>query len=173
MATAVITKTTLISAPHQNVFDYINNRSYVTDPRNTNSTEQLRVFVYDRDPFQKAINFNGLPYIIVGFPTMGQSKWSQDGKVKEIEWTQEITCRAARDGSANNQISQGRTDMLSMADDLHSLFNNNDRKKEFQDLNMFFMTLNQISDNSVTIQMKELMEWSFELTYHTRITVSD
>jgi len=173
MTTAIITKTKLISNAHGNTLSFIDNRTYVTDPRNPDSTETLRVFVYDRDPFHKAINFSDFPYIILEFPTLEQTRISCNGKVKHLMWEQSITVRAATDGSSNVGNSQGKSDVLDIGDDLFALFNTEARKQSFRDLRMYSMTLTKLSSDSGTIKQKEVYEDQYNLSYEERIQVSD
>jgi len=119
MATAVVTKDTLESNPHENILSVLDTRSNIADPRNPTSTENLRQFVYDSDPFNKAINFSDFPYIICKFPTMTYSNVSSDGKRKYIKWSQQITVRTSRTGSANTRSDIGRKDMMAIGDDLN------------------------------------------------------
>ena len=171
--TNVITKTTLESNPHNNIISYLNNRNYITDPKSPNSTTPDRTFVYDEDPFMKALNFGDLPYILCEFPTIQYSNLSTDGKIKTIAWLHQIIIRSARDGGSNARQSVGRSDLLSIGDDLQSLFNSEARKAEFRALRMYNLDLRKVNVDTLAIQQKPLLEWAYELKYDERIKVSD
>ena len=171
--TEVITKTTLESNTHENILSVLDTRSNITDPRNPNSIENLRQFVYDSDPFAKAINFKDFPYIICKFPTLLYSNVSTNGKVKTIKWSQSITVRQVRDGSANTRTDIGRTDMMSMGDDLNTTFNNATIKQQLSDLRMHKMNLIKLNVDEFDLQQQSVYEWTYELTYEERIQVSD
>lgn len=170
--TSVLTKSKLESTPHNNIFAFINNRSYVKDPKSPNSTTEDRTFVYEVDPFAKSINFKGMPYIILFMPTIEYSKVSTNGKVKEIKWIHIITVRALKDGNSNANVGVGREDMLSIGDDLNALFNTETRKQELRDINIFKTELIKTSFDSIAIQEQDLYEAQYELTYMERFTVS-
>lgn len=171
--TAVLTKNKLESIPNNNIFSVINNRSNIPDPRNTSDTIGIRQFVLDSDPFGKAINFSDFPYIIVEFPILEYSAVSTDGKVKTLNWTQTITIRAARDGSANTRQGVGRQDMLDIGDNLQSTFNNETIKQQLRELRLFMMNLTKLSVDTLFIDNQSVYEAVYQLTYMERIQVSD
>lgn len=172
MATNRVTRSKLESYTYENVFSYVNNRTYIKDPRNPNSTVNTRQFVYSSDPFTKAINFSDFPYIILEFPVLEYSRVSVDGKQKNISWTQKITVRASRTGSANTRNDAGREDMLDIGDDLNEMFNNETVKQSFRDLNMYEMSLKKINNDTYPLKDYEIYESEYELTFMTRMKVS-
>jgi len=172
MATNRVTRSKIESYTYENVFSYVNNRTYVKDPRNPNSTINTRQFVYSSDPFTKAISFSDFPYIILEFPTLEYSKVTCDGKQKNITWTQKLTVRASRTGAANTRSDEGREDMLDMGDDLNEMFNNETVKQLFRDLNMYEMNLKKVNNDTYAIKNYEVYEAEYELTFMTRMKVS-
>ena len=169
----IVTKLNIESAPHNNVIDYLNNPSLVRDPRSPNATTRTRTFVYDSDPLMKSINFGFLPYIIVRGPSIIYSNISTDGKFKVIRWSHSITVRTARDGSANTRQDVGRKDMQDICNDLQQLFNEEVNKQSLRQLNMYaFNFAKETGDDTLIIQQKQLLECNYELSYNTRIRVS-
>jgi len=172
MTTNRVIRSKLESYTYENIFYYVNDRTYVKDPRNPDSTIKTRQFVYSSDPFSKAINFSDFPYIILGFPTIEYSKVTVDGKQKNVSWTQKITVRAARTGSANSRSDAGREDMLDIGDDLNELFNNETVKQLFRNLNLYEMNLKKVNNDTYAIKDNEVYESEYELTFMTRMKVS-
>ena len=172
MSTAFIVKENIESTAHNNIFAYIDNRNYVKDPRSVAGVSS-RIFVYDTDPFHKAINFSDMPYIVVELPAIEQSLSSASGTKKRVEWTQRITVRAVKTGSANTRTDVGRDDMFAIGDSLFSLFNNMTRKKELQALNILDIDIKKTNFDSFTIQQKEVYEAEYEIIAWSRVEVSD
>jgi hypothetical protein len=172
MATNRITKDKLISYAHENIYSYVDNRSYVKDPRSPSGVRS-RKFVYDSDPITKLSDFELYPIVIVEMPVIEYESVNVDGKHKIIEWRQQIIVRTAKDGSSNSKFGVGRTDMGDICDDLHELFNNETRKAELRLLNMYKLNLRQISSESIILNDKRYHESEFELTFMTRMAVSD
>jgi arginyl-tRNA synthetase len=101
-----------------------------------------------------------------------QSNTSVDGKSKNVTWRQKITVRAARDGSVNTRTNVGRTDMMSINDDLFKTFNSETVKVILRTYNQFQVELTKVNTSSVSYNEKEVYEAEFELKYYTRIEVS-
>lgn len=171
--TAILTNSTIESVPHNNIISLLDNRNYVTDPRNPNSTLNLRQFIYETDPFGKAINFGDFPYIVCEFPIIEYSNISTDGKVKTILWTHSIIVRAVRDGSSNTRTDIGRSDMLSIANSLQNFFNTESNKQIMRNYNIHFPSLTKLNVDNIALQEQEVYEWTYSLTYKERFTVSD
>jgi hypothetical protein len=171
---AAIIKSTIASASQDNLISYIDNRTYIKDPRNPNLTTKTRTMVYEFDPMAKMNNFGDFPYIVCEFPTIDYSHTSTDGKVKNIGWKHKITIRTLRDGAGNTRTDVGRADMMAMTDDLHELFNTETNKQGFRDLNMFQMQLTTIGSDAYVVSNDDRMcyETTYEVTYYTRLEVS-
>ena len=170
--TAVITKSNIESGAHNNIFAYVDNRTYIKDPRYSTLTTTQRKFVYDFDPIIKDVNFGDFPYIIVKLPLpeYTNTRNSTNGKVKNVGWTQEIVVRTLRYGSGSTFLN---SDMLEICDDLQEMFNNETVKAELRLLNIYKLSLRKLDFDDVVIQDKSMLESSYELTYETRLTVSD
>lgn len=172
---AKITKTTIESDAHKNIYDIINTRAYVADPRGGAE----RKFVYYSDPLHKHTSFSDFPYVVVGNPVVEYSKVSCNGKVKTIGFTHKLFVRTAKDGSFNavtgsSEASTGMQDMWGVCDDLHELFNTEARKAALRALNVFTTDLSKDNfSDDLFIMEKNVFESEFTLTYELRLKVSD
>lgn len=172
MTATEITKNNIDSAPYNNIFDVINTRSNVNDPRDVEN-KKTRKFVYDSDPFENAIDFSYLPYIIL-FPQTHEYEnnvSSVNGQCKRVGWSHRIIVRTVREGSGNSGTDIGRTDIQSISDDLISTFNDDTIRGNLNRANMQFMNLNKIDSDSTTIEDRDVYEVIFELSYETRLKV--
>jgi len=174
---ASVSKTTLESGAHKNVYDKVNDRSLVVDPRYSGTSSVMRRFVYYADPLHKHTDFSDFPYIVVLSPTLSYTHTSVDGKHKNVGWKQQIIVRSVQDGSSNTEnpnVPQGISDMWGICDDLHSLFNGETNKAAFRALEMYEMNLEKVDfSDDVDIMEKSVYETTYELTYYTRMAVSD
>lgn len=167
-----VTRTTIDSSAHENIFSVIDTRSYVKDPKHPNSNEKNRVFVYDADPLAKGINFGDFPYIVVEFPTIEMSKVSVDGKHKDVFWSHRITVRTIRDGSSNVGNSIGKSDMQSISDDLFETFNSEAVKIVLRGYNMHKMVLEKNRVETMAVDQRLIYEAQYTLSYTERLAVS-
>jgi hypothetical protein len=149
-ATTTITRTTLMSSAHSNVYDTVNDRNNVADPYNPNNL--FRTFVYKNDPWSKG-KYDGYPYIIVRFPriTKPEEDVSGDANSKKVIWEFRITVRTAIKGGANNPdgSNKGVTDMNSILDDLHETFDSKTIKDVFRALKMYKLNLEEIDNDDI------------------------
>ena len=160
-----LTRAKLESYSYTNIFDEMNKRSNIKDPRDPANTKS-RMFIYDFDPFHKQINFGDFPYIILELPTIEYLKRSVDGKKKGILFKHRITVRTAREGASQvGSIDQGRTDMFNITDDMQEMFNAMTVRQTLINLGMSNMNLTKISTDTLTIDQKYVYESVFELSY--------
>lgn len=173
---SVITYSNIESQAYSNIYEIVDNRGYIVDPRQknwTNSTTQKRKFVYDSDPFNKAVNFSDMPYIIVELPVVTGSVYSVGGKYEIVSWSHRIIVRCARDGASNTTIDVGRTDILDICDDLQQTFNSTARREEMAGWNMRKIVLEKVSVDTYAIDgSKDVYEAIFDLKYESRMAVS-
>ena len=172
MGTATIVSTNLESQAQANILAYVDNRVYVKDPRSPNSTQINRVFVYETDPFEKAINFSDFPYIVLNLPLIESSIPSSSGKHRKVNWSHRVVVRAVRDGSANTRSDVGKSDIMAIGDDLNALFHNMAVKKELQALNIFDIELKKVNMDNFLVHQKPVYEAEYELTYWSRLATS-
>ena len=172
---AKISKTTIESNAHKNIYDVVNNRDYVADPRKG----AHRKFVYFSDPLHKSSSFKDFPYVVVAYPLIEYSKVSCNGKVKTIGFTHKLFVRTVKDGSNNaitgsSEASQGMQDMWAIGDELNELFNTETYKAALRKLNIFMVNLNKDGFNDdLFMQEKNLFESEYTLKYELRLEVSD
>lgn len=155
------------SYAHNNIISFVNNRSYISDPRDVTNSG-TRKFVYEADPFEKDVNYEDMPYIICYMPTIEYSKTSIDGKTKTITWKHVLVVRSSKSGESTFLTKSNRNDMLNICDDIHSLFNTESRKQDFRNLNMFNLSLVKTRVDNAT----DMYEAEFELTYDLRLEVT-
>jgi len=171
MVLARITKSTIESVAYNNIFETINTRSYVADPRDPGGTDN-REFVYDSDPFHKAINFSDFPYIILNLPeTVEPSQESVNSDTQRKSWKQTIIVRTVKDGSSGTRANQGRTDLLNIGDDLHETFENSTVEYDLGSTGIFHLKLVKVGFDTDVIDQQTVYESEYELTYSMRLIV--
>lgn len=163
--------TKLISEAYDNIFNVLDTRTYISDPRSPSNIKN-RTFIHNSDPEELALDFNDFPYIYAEFPTLTKTNYTNDGKVAEVSWTQRFIVRCARDGSSNSARNIGKLDFLSMCDDLHQTFDSLTVRQTLSDQNIRKVRINQVTSTTNSINNITVYESEFELTYTTRITVS-
>ena len=154
------------SSVWQLVFDIVNDRTLVTDPRNSNGT---RTFVYDSDPLQKSFEFSGLPYIVLEIPTVEYGAQSPDANYAIFKWKLKLIVRTAKDGSAGTRIDTGRADMFTITDSLHKTFQNLTVKNTWRNNKLYSVTLNSLGTDTIVIDQRIMYEVSFEVNGSSRI----
>lgn len=171
MALARITKSTIESVAYNNIYETVNTRTYVADPRDPGNTGN-REFVYDSDPFLKSISFSGMPYIILELPdSVEPSQESLSSSKQRVEWKQRIIVRTVKDGSSGTRANQGRTDILNIGDDLNETFNNDTVEYDLGSTGMFHLKLVKVGFTTDVIDQQTVYESEYELTYSMRLAV--
>lgn len=173
MATAVLTLTNLYSQSQDNLISLIDNRTYVKDPRNPRGINN-RKLVYEFDPFMKLNNFGEFPYIVVEFPELSYPSKTLSGKKKKSMYKHTVTIRALRDGAGNARADVGRADMMSMVNDLETLFNDETTKAIFRALNMY--NVNFTIDGTSSVELhdgRSVYETSATIEYDTFLVTSN
>lgn len=163
------TRSTIFSAPYSAVYDIINTRSNIADPRDVTG---VRKFVYTSEPFGKAIDVGDVPYIIVKFPTIDQTTASINGKHKWITYSQSIIVRTVKDGSGASRPDAGVNDMEAITDDLFETFNKYSTKTTFKSYLLTNVEIKLINNDSANINQQDIFENEFELTYGMRFNTS-
>lgn len=162
--------TNLESAAWGNIYDILNNRSIISDPRNRSSD---KAFVYDSDPvLHKSGGFSGFPYIILSLPTLEYSRISEDGRFKQCAWKHRIVIRTAKDGSANSRVDVGRTDMFQICDALQQAMNSLSVKNTLSISGINNLKLTKVNNGIVILDQKMLYESEYDLEYNQRIQVA-
>lgn len=172
-----ITSSTLESNAWKNIYDIVDNRNNIADPRSSSAAHKN--FVFDSDPLHKASSFEGLPYIVLELPVIstnmivGSKGQSADGKHKFLKWVQRITVRTAKDGVSGNNEDIGRKDMFSITDDLNETFNKLTVRNYLSSVNVQNINLIKDDTDTLTLDQKEVYEATYMLEYETRIKISD
>ena len=169
--TTDVTYSNLESGPYNLFYDILNNRTNLPDPRGSTATS--RQFILDADPvLHKSMAFSGPPYVVLEPPTLVWDKISVDGRFKFANWKQRIIVRTARDGSGNNRADVGRTDILTIGDNLQNLFNNLTIKQSIFYAGISKSMITKLSTDIVTIDQKQMFEAVYELEYENRFMVT-
>ncbi len=168
---STITRSTINSNAFANVLEIINTRTNIADPRDPDNVGS-RKFIYDSDPFNTAIDSDGMPYIFVDLPITTYETESANGKVKFLNWKHRIVVRTARRGASKSIIDVGRTDLLNISDDLEETFNKVSIRETLAVANMKMINIDQVSSDVIIVEEDELYEAEFELTYQTRMVTS-
>ena len=164
-----ITTATLYSEPNTLTYDILNTRSYITDPKDATGA---RTFVYDSEPFAKAVDFGKFPYIFLKLPVLDQEQNSADSKHHMLTYTQSIIVRTCRDGSGGSRTDSGKSNMKSICDDMFETFNKATVKQLYRTSQLFKPILKLLNSDSGLINQKAIYETEFEISFETRFKVS-
>lgn len=173
MVATQINYTNLLSQAWENVYDIVNNKTYVSDP--TTSSVEFRKWVYSRFPDVKSSDFKGYPFIVVHpadieFQDNGNSL---DNKSKLIEWTVDIDVYAS-DRAYNNrgQDGKGRDYVTAISDDLVQTFNSIAVRNILQANNIKFAKINSTGNDVDDLNNERVYVQSFTLSFRSKIQVS-
>jgi hypothetical protein len=167
---AAVTKTTLYSVPQDVVYEIVNDRSNIPDPRSPTSN---RPFVYKGvDPWESNFDFSQVPYIVCRMPRLNLSNRSANARTKKASWVQDIVIRTLKTGSGMNRSDAGYSDMGKIVNSLLMTFNSvqarsgmNTNKLAFADIDMTQEPIEILIDNQV------VLESIFTITYSVRMQV--
>ena len=171
--TDTITYDKLETYEFDNLFELLDNRSNIPDPRNNPKPYE---FVYDYDPLdsvKKNVDFNMFPHIFVGQAfEITESEKSVNGAIKKYIWKHNITVRSARYGAGNCKSStQGRTDLNNIGSSLHKFFNTPSIRKSFGDVKMANIRFVKTSGSIDSYNTIEYYESMYELEFSVRLKV--
>jgi hypothetical protein len=160
----------LFGTAFDNVYEIINNRDNIKDPRDPSGE---RKFVYDADPLTQNISFNLLPYIFIENSTNPDGlEQSANGSKRYETWEHEIVVRTARAGSGNQNPDTGRTDMNTIINELRKTFNVATNRSTLASYNMRNVRLSIIfTDTLTTVDNKDILQTTLRLTYSARLGV--
>jgi hypothetical protein len=166
-----VTYQTIASYAYDDIFDIIDTRSYIGDPRDSTNI-QKRKFVYTSDPFNTSLSFNLLPYIIVNPDTIDYSSVSANGKYKNVIWNMRVVVRAERDGASNSRTGIGYKDVLQIEDDLMETFNSETVKDILRGYGIYYLQLIKTNQDYPVIDGKECIEAEYVIECKCRMAVS-
>lgn len=168
--TNVITYNKLERYAYDNIYELINTRSNIPDPRNRPSSQTL-VYKYDPlDSVNAQINGMAFPHIVLS-PVQGlvASQESTRGSTKRYTWTQSIIVRSLRFGASGSNPETGMNDLNSLSDSITSYFNSAAGKNALSDLKIRNIKLTKVSSTPNMYDALEYYETEFQLTYNVRI----
>jgi len=168
---ANIDYTKLKSQADSNIRSILDTRTNIGDPRDPDN-DKNRKFIYDSDPFDRAVAFDNMPYLICTLPNVVSGLKSVGGKDGWIEWDHTITIRASRQGASNSLDDRGRLEFLAIIDDLLETFNDRTNIESLKAVRVDFPKLDEINNDSGIVNNVEVYESQFKLTYKTRMTIS-
>ena len=168
-----VTRQKILSDAYKNVDEILNNRSYISDPRESfNVGTTGRKWIVPDDDSPKDINSMPYPYIVHKFPTMKELRSSADGHVHNIEWEEHIIVKVKKDGSGNQGYDVGMNDFLNICDDIIETFNKDTVKQTFRDLNQGGMEIEQVSNDTEYETNLTIYVAEFVLSYDIRMVTS-
>lgn len=162
--TNTVTYDKIESHSYNNIFEVLNTRANVNDPRDPDKLGK-RQFVYDYEPFHLSVNFNDMPYIFLSLPTTEEVKMSHDGTRKAYNFRHRVIIRTARSGASNARTDIGRTDMQNIVDDIIQTFNNRTNRETLKGLGQDKLKLFKISTDTISYDQKYAYETVYELQY--------
>lgn len=172
MARTTVTSAGLYGVPSNNIFETIDTRTNVGDPRDP-ADQKSRKFIYNTEPKAKALDFSRYPFVVVEDAVIEPSEYQRaDHKTEMLRWKQTITVRSARRGSGGNRDDIGLTDMRAIVNDLLKTFKSGTIKAELRAYYMWDMQINIISVDSAIFDQKGVHETVLELSYYAHLTVN-
>jgi len=169
-STSITTRLNIESSPYESIFTLIDTRSNISDPRDPVGNG-ARKFVYDVDPLELGLGFEHMPYIVFELPQqIDFSNESVDGTTKFITWKHRIIVRQSRDGSSKYSHDTGRTDSLSIGNNLQSFFNSMSIRQQLRNLKIENIRFKKISFEMQVLEQEYVYTNVYELTYKNRLT---
>jgi hypothetical protein len=166
-----VTYTTLESSAYSTIFAILDNRSNISDPRNPSTTNK-REYIYDSDPFEKGLDFSGMPYIIFSLPVLEYEGQSIDGRHRTVMWSHKIIVRTVKNASSGSRIDIGRTDMFTICDALNKTFNSATVRDSLYSQGIKEVKLIKTSYDTTVIHQQTVYESEYELRYEKRMAIS-
>jgi hypothetical protein len=156
----------LYSSAYDIVFSVIDTRANIADPRDNTGA---RKFVYDAEPFVKALDFSNYPYIVVKMPLLTQDQASADNHYKFLGYTQTILVRTVKTGSGGSRSDAGHSDMQAIVDDLLETFNAVATRSSLHAQGIWNARIEVSSmDDTAVSSQQAIYETELELTYNFR-----
>lgn len=170
MASATVTKTTLHSQAWENLFNLINTRTVVADPREPKNIVS-RDFVYRTHPHpgnRKTI-LNFTPYVVVNSPRIRHTQRSVDGTLKDMNW--ESVVEVVSSGSSKWAAGKGRTDLDTVNDDLLGL-NNQTNQNTMRNFGLKFLKSELVDSSMISEHGEDLFVSEFEITFRNAVRMT-
>jgi hypothetical protein len=164
-----VTYSTVFSQSWQNVYDVVNNRTYVPDP----SGGTGRKFVYSREPDVKAISFAGFPYVVVNGSgaTFDKKSQSLDRKRTNVSFSAQIdivTC----DRGFGASDGQGFSQLNTICDNIAKTFNDATVRRSLQANSLSFANVDASEVVVEEFHNTLVYRRTLIVTFQTRMAVS-
>lgn len=158
----------LVSQAWQNVYDVVNNRTYVNDPLRLSTSTEPRKWVYSRDPNVKAQGFGGYPFIVVGDPGLIFGKRSVDRTTAMVTWEIEIEV-VSSDLPSGENTERGASQNRTITDDIVAAFNSEAVKNIFLPFGMLFSVPENVDPAQAQVENNTLVyRRSIKLSFSSR-----
>lgn len=139
MTLLTITKSNFLSSAFTNIYDSVNNRTYVPDPL---SPSGGRKFVYMREPNPKSTNFAGFPFIVVEQPSLTFPTKLISGKRKKLDYGIVVRIYSTDRMNANQVNGMGVQYLNQISDDLVEAFNSSTLKESLRTYRIDNLSIN-------------------------------
>ena len=164
---ANVTKSNLFSQTYANLYNLINNRSNIPDPRG----ETERKFVYRRIPGTKARGFAGYPFIIVmpASPQIGMLAVSNTKGDVSTDFSIEIR---SSDEISGKYAGMGAEWLDTISDNLMLTINSASNKRTMRGYRQARMNIVTDDSDSFDAEGITIFVRRFTISFITRLTVS-
>lgn len=168
MTIATIDYTNMMSQAWQNVFDIIDNRTYVADPVSVSG----RKFVYTREPRLKTPDFQGFPFIVVDQAKMIPVNQMINYKRKGITHSITVVVYSTDMKIPGQANGKGVNFLNSISDDLVESFNGSFVKEILRPYKVDNLSIEATDSDVVEIEDDFVFTRTFEITFKGIRTVS-
>jgi hypothetical protein len=173
MVATRINYSNILSQAWENIYDIVNNKSYVADP--TTSSAEFRKWVYSRFPDVKANDFKGYPFIVIHPANVEflDNANSLDNVSKMIEWSVDIDIYASdRQYNGRGLDGNGRAYVTAISDDIIQTFNTIAVRNTLKANNIQFAKVNSTGNDVDDLNNERIYVQSFTLTFRTKMNVT-
>lgn len=168
MSYANITKDNLLSQAWTNIYDTINNRTYIPDPISPGGG---RKFVYTRIPNIKSPGFQGFPFIVLSQPIVLQDRESINYKRKDVIHTITLTIFSTDRANNNQNPGDGIRYLNLISDDVISIFNSDTVKELLRPFGIENLNIDNSSSDVDDLEEDVVFNRVFEINFKKRLDV--
>jgi len=165
MTLAVLSKSNFLSQGFTNIYDIVNNRTYVPDPLSPNGG---RKFVYMREPNPKSPSFAGFPFIVVEQPGVVFPNKSTSGKRKVTQHSMLVRVYSTDRLNMNQTNGMGVQYLNSISDDLVEAFNSSTVKEVLRPYRIDNLSINTSGSDVEDLDEDVVFIREFEITFANR-----
>jgi len=168
MTLAAIDKTNMLSQAWQNVYDIVNNRTYIPDPLSPGGG---RKFVYTREPNPKSNTFAGFPFIVLQQPLVSFDRESMNYKRKMTRYTIVMTVYSSDRLAMNQQPGDGVKYLNSISNDVIEAFNSSTVKEILRPYAMDNLNIDCTGNDVIDLDEDVVFTRDFEITFYGKRSV--